>query len=132
MKKLLSLLKTLSTTLAKSSICTMKKQRNLIFNFTLLTNCLNYPLVYGSPSGHKLSWVPSPATTCRSATRVRKDELLATTLEVKQSREFLSKPLGQRDKMKLSINCKNSKFCLTTVNASLVDIILRAYFLNNI
>ena len=95
MKKLLSLLTTLSTTFAKSSICTMKKQRNLIFNFTLLTNCLyDYPLVCGSPSGHKLSWVRSPATTCRSATRVRKDGQLATTLEVKQSREFLSKPLG--------------------------------------
>ena len=94
MKKLLFLLNTLSTTFAKSSICTMKKQRNLIFNFTLLTDCLNYPLVCGSPSGHKLSWVRSLATTCRSATRVRKDGLLATTLEVKQSREFLSKPLG--------------------------------------
>ena len=88
MKKLLSLLKTLSTTLAKSSICTMKKQRNLIFNFTY-TYCLNSPLVCGPPSGQKLF-----CNHVRSEPRVRKEGLLATALEVKQSREFLSKPLG--------------------------------------
>ena len=33
---------------------------------------------------------------------------------------------------KLSINYKNSKFCWTTINVSLVDIIVRVYFLNNI
>ena len=33
---------------------------------------------------------------------------------------------------KLSINYKNSKFCWTTINISLVDIIVRVYFLNNI
>ena len=62
MKKLLSLLTTLSTTFAKSSICTMKKQRNLIFHFTLLTNCLyDYPLVCGSPSGHTAIRSPGSA-----------------------------------------------------------------------
>ena len=90
MKKLLSLLKTLSTTFAKSSIRTMKKQRNLIFNFTLLTNCR----CLWDAIRPQAPWVRSPATTCRSATRVRKDGLLATTFEVTQSREFLSKPLG--------------------------------------
>ena len=90
MKKLLSLLKTLSTTFAKSSIYTMKKQRNLIFNFTLLTNCR----CLWDAIRPQAPWVRSPATTCRSATRVRKDGLLATTFEVKQSREFLSKPLS--------------------------------------
>ena len=85
MKKLLSLLKTLSTTFPKSSICTMKRQRNLIFNFTY---CLNSPLV----GRHKLFC--NHMYTCRSATTFRKEGLLATTLEAKQSREFVDKPLG--------------------------------------
>ena len=89
MKKLLFLLNTLSTTFAKPSICTMKKQRNLIFNFTY---CLNSPLVCGSPPGHKQQALLQPRVGLRP--RVRKEGLLATTLEVKQSREFLSKPLG--------------------------------------
>ena len=47
MKKLLSLLKTLSTTFVKSSICAMKKQRNLIFIFTYCLFLFFFVLFFG-------------------------------------------------------------------------------------
>ena len=86
MKKLLSLLKTLSTTFVKSSICAMKKQRNLLTALTPVSCGSRFALHFVNKllCNHVLGLQQ----------RVRKEGLLATNLEVKQSYEFLNKPLG--------------------------------------
>ena len=74
MEKQLYLFKALTTTFHKSCICAFKKTNKPTFT-------------------HRPTCAPLPPCCLLQARVSEQEGLLATTLEVKQSREFLNKPL---------------------------------------